>query len=157
MDHHQVQADVRNLYEAGAGRAGTDEITFCGIIMNRSDTQLRAIAQEYHRKHRQTLDQAIYSEFSGHMQYTLLYVVDGALHPNSRDARLIHQAMEGLGTKDERLTYRIIRSYWWGGPSHMEAVKQAYYHKYKEDLIKRVKSETSGDYERLLVRILRGH
>jgi annexin A7/11 len=90
------------------------------------------------------------------MQQTLLHVVHNAVDPMGWDATLIDQAMEGAGTKDERLTYRIVRAYWKGGRPYITGVKQAYETKYKKNLIKRVKSETSGDYEKLLVAILEG-
>lgn len=156
VNPQQIEADIKALYNAGAGRAGTDEITFCGIILNRSDAQLRQIAGGYKHHHRRSLEAAIDSEFSGHMKHTLLYAVEGALDPMKRDARLMAEAMEGAGTKDERLTYRIIRAYWKGGRPYVDGVKSAYEHRYKTRLVKAVKSETSGDYERLLVAVLEG-
>jgi len=156
VDPSQVEADVRALYDAGQGRAGTDEIAFCGIILNRSNAQIRQIAAGYKHHHRRSLISAIQSEFSEHMQHTLLYVVEGALDPFVRDARLINAAMEGVGTKDERLAYRIIRAYWRGGQHHVQGVKTAYQQKYGRNLIKVVKGETSGDFEKLLVAILEG-
>jgi annexin A7/11 len=155
IDAGQVEADIRALYNAGAGRTGTDEIAFCSIILNRSDTQLRQIAGGYKHHHRQSLQSAIHSEFSGHMRDTLLHVVEGALDPMGRDAVLIEKAMEGAGTKDERLSYRIIRAYWKSRP-YIDGVKAAYEHKFRTKLVKRVKGETSGDYERLLVAVLEG-
>ena len=151
-----MENDVRVLYDAGQGRVGTDEIAFCGIIFNRSDAALRQIAAAYKHYHRHSLDSAIRSEFSGHMEHALSYVVQGALNPMMRDATLIEAAMEGLGTKDERLTYRIIRAYWKGGQQYLQGVIAAYQNKYNHNLIKRVKGKTSGDEERLLVTILEG-
>jgi annexin A7/11 len=90
------------------------------------------------------------------MRDVLLHVVEGALDPMGRDAALLEKAMEGAGTKDERLTYRIIRAYWKGGRPYVEGVKSAYQSKYHKSLVKRVKGETSGDYERLLVAVLEG-
>ena len=134
---------------------GTDEIAFCSIIFNRSDAQLRQISAAYKHHHHHSLDHAIQHEFSHLMQHSLLYVVEGALHPHLRDARLINAAMEGMGTKDEKLTYRIIRAYW-GGQHHLQGVKAAYQDKYQHNLIKVVKGETSGHFEKLLVAILEG-
>jgi annexin A7/11 len=156
VDPQQVEHDVRTLYNAGEGRSGTDEITFCNVIINRSDNQLRAIAQAYKRHHHHTLEHAIQSEFSGHMRHVLLHIVEGAINPMARDAVLIERSMEGAGTKDERLTYRIVRAYWEGGRPHLEGVKEAYHRIYKQSLVHRVKGETSGDFERLLVAILKG-
>ena len=144
------------MYHAGAGRVGTDEIAFCGIIFNRSNNTLRAIAQEYHRRHHRRLTHDNEQEFSEHMEHSLMYALLGALDPLHRDARLIHAAMQGAGTKDERLTYRIIRAYWHGGQPHLQGVKNAYQEHYRENLIRRVQSETSGHYEQLLVAVLEG-
>lgn len=136
---------------------GTDEIAFCGIIFNRSDAQLRQIAHGYKHKHHRALDHVIHEEFSGHMQHALLYIVQGALDIVGRDARLLEAAMEGAGTKDERLTYRIIRAYWkGGGHQYLQEVRRVYQEKYRHNLIKRIKGETHGDYERLLVALLEG-
>jgi annexin A7/11 len=151
-----VESDIKQLYNAGQGRTGTDEITFCGILLNRSNAALRQIAGGYKHHHRRSLDSAIYSEFSGQMQDALLQVVHNAVDPMGWDAIMINQAMEGIGTKDERLTYRIIRAYWKGGRPYITGLRQAYEQKFKKNLIKRVKSETSGDFERLLVAILEG-
>ena len=151
-----MESDIKQLYNAGQGRTGTDEITFCGILLNRSNTALRQIAGGYKHHHRRSLESAIYSEFSGQMQDALLQVVHIAVDPMGWDAIMINQAMEGIGTKDERLTYRIIRAYWKGGRPYITGLRQAYEQKFKKNLIKRVKSETSGDLERLLVAILEG-
>jgi annexin A7/11 len=118
---------------------------------------LRHISQAYQDHHRKSLEHVIHSEFSGHMQHALLYIVEGAINPMARDARLLEAAMEGVGTKDERLTYRIIRAYWkGGGHQYLNGVRQAYHQRYHKDLIARVKGETSGHYEKLLVTVLQG-
>jgi annexin A7/11 len=150
-----VEADIDALYDAGEGRFVTDEITICGIIFNRSNTELRQLAARYKQKCRHSLDHAIHSEFSGHMRHALLYAIQGALDPTTRDARLLEEAMEG-GAKDERLTYRIIRAYWRGGHPYIREVKLAYQDRYQHHLIRRVQSETSGHHEKLLVTILEG-
>lgn len=135
---------------------GTDEITFCGIVFNRSNAHLRAIVAEYKHQHRHSLEHAIVNEFSGLMEHALLYAIESALHPIVRDVRLLEAAIAGEHTKDERLTYRTIRAYWEGGQPHVQAIKAAYHERYGHDLIKRVKEETSGDFGRLLVAILEG-
>jgi annexin A7/11 len=60
--------------------------------------------------------------------------------------------MKGMGTKDERLVVRAVRVHW--DRQHLANVKAAYKHKYKQDLLQRVKGETSGDYQRLLIALL---
>lgn len=41
-----------------------------------------------------------------------------------RDAKYIHKAMAGFGTKDKLLILRIVRAKW--NPAHLAQVKQAY-------------------------------
>ena len=49
--------------------------------------------------------------------------------------------------------YRIVRAHW--NPERLEAIKGAYKQRYGKPLEARVKGETSGDYQKLLVAILR--
>jgi annexin A7/11 len=66
-----------------------------------------------------------------------------------RDAMLLEDAMAGMGTKDALLTNRVVRMHW--DRNHMQQVKGAFQHKYHKDLASRIRGETSGDYERLLI------
>lgn len=44
VDHNLVNADVRDLHKAGVGKTmGTDEATFCKILVNRSQPHLMAL------------------------------------------------------------------------------------------------------------------
>ena len=73
---------------------------------------------------------------------------DKAMH----DAIGLEETMAGMGTKDEMLVARVVSAHW--DRNHMGQVKGAYQARYKKDLVTRVKSETSGDYEKLLVAML---
>ncbi|KAJ3719908.1 hypothetical protein C8R42DRAFT_672136 [Lentinula raphanica] len=161
VDHQLVEQDVKSLYKAGQGKIGTDEITFCDIIINRSRPHLAALCDAYARKYK-SLTKVIKSEFSGHMRQTLLFIVEGAKPKHAmefgpgvwRDAKLLEKSMKGLGTKDKQLVRRIVR-YHWDKP-RFEAIKAAYHKKYRKSLEGRVAGETSGDYKKLLVAIVRG-
>lgn len=155
VDHHLVEADVRDLYKGGQGRLGTDEIIFCKILVNRSQPHLAALCIAYKNKHNTTLTKAIKKEFSGHMKDALLYIVEGAKRNDGgvwRDAKLLEKAMAGMGTKDERLVWRIVRGHW--DRDRFNRVKMAYQQKYKKSLASRVKGETSGDYRKLMLAII---
>lgn len=152
VDHNRVQADIHTLYNSSSKRLGTDEITVCGILLSRSDNHLRAVAQGYAASHRKTVPEMIRAEFSGHMKEVLLHAVEGAIDRAARDANLLEDSMRGVGTKDERLTYRVVRMHW--DRQHTSVVKSAYQHIFRKDLIRRIQGETSGDYERLLVACL---
>jgi len=149
-----VTDDVRLLHQSLDGRVGTDEIEVCRIFTSRNDAQLKAIATEFERTHRNSLEKVIESEFSGHMEQALLFILQGATNKASRDARLIYNTMKGAGTKDEELALRLVRAHW--VPGHIPAIKNAFQALYKKDIISMVKDETSGDFERLLVALLQG-
>jgi annexin A7/11 len=88
------------------------------------------------------------SEFSGHMKDALIYIARYSENDGQgiqRDAELLEAAMSGMGTKDERLIWRIVRLHW--NRPRFEAVKQAYQGLYGKSLRKRVEGETTGKYE----------
>jgi annexin A7/11 len=83
------------------------------------------------------------------MEDALLHIIRGATDPVMRDAMLLEETMKGMGTKDSLLINRVVRFHW--DREHMRQVKVAYQKKYGKSLVSRIKSETKGDYERLLV------
>ncbi|KAF9258306.1 Annexin [Marasmius fiardii PR-910] len=158
VDHSQVERDVTTLYKAGEGKLGTDEIAFCEVIVNRSRPHLTALCKAYGQKYR-SLTKAIKSEFSGHMRFALLYIVNGAKEKHIgegpgvwRDAKLLEASMKGLGTKDKQLVWRIVRFHW--DKPRFEAIKKAYHKKYKKSLESRVSGETSGDYKKMMLALI---
>ncbi|KAJ1598702.1 hypothetical protein NDA14_007318 [Ustilago hordei] len=152
IDHQAVEADAAALHNAARG-AGTDEIAICGILIQRSSPHLAAVAQAYQRHQRKPLSKMIDTEFSGHMRDALRYIVDGAENDGqgvTRDARLLEDSMKGMGTKDERLIYRVARLHW-NKPRFEGQIKPAYAQLFhKKGLKNRVEGETSGDYKRML-------
>ena len=98
----------------------------------------------------QCIDDTNYQqEFSGHMEDALLIQLRGGTDKAMRDAQLLEDAMAGAGTKDELLVSRVIRVHW--DRSHLQQVKGAYRHRFHKDLGARIRGETSGDYERLML------
>ncbi|KAJ3993898.1 hypothetical protein F5050DRAFT_1677459 [Lentinula boryana] len=161
VDSALVEADVKALYKAGQGKIGTDEIAFCNIIVNRTTPHLTALWEAYQRQHGKTLSKVIKNEFSSHMKNSLLYIVNAA-NPKRinegpgvwRDVKLLEATMKGMGTKDDLLIRRLIRTHW--DQSHFTNVKRAYERKYKKTLEARVAGETSGDYKKACVGVVRG-
>ncbi|KAI9815453.1 MAG: hypothetical protein M1827_002587 [Pycnora praestabilis] len=144
-----VDQDVTELHRATEGKTGTDQITVCSIISNRSDGQLRAIAQAYEQRYRSPLEKVIANEFSGHMKDALLLMLRAGTDRVMRDAILLEDTMKGPGTKDDLLVNRVVRYHW--DRNHMQQVGRAFHHKYKKDLGARIRGDTSGDQEKLLL------
>jgi annexin A7/11 len=147
-----LDRDCNELHRATDGRIDTDQVQVCSILSQRSDGQIRSIAQMYQQKYHITLQKIIEKEFSGHMKDALLVMVGRACDPAMTEAELLEAAMAGLGTKDNLLVNRVIRNHW--NPAQKDQVKRAYAHRYKRDLISRVKGEVSGDYQRLMIAVL---
>ncbi|KAI9799924.1 MAG: hypothetical protein M1825_004295 [Sarcosagium campestre] len=145
----QIDHDVRELQKATEGRHGTDQLTVCHILCSKSDGQLRAVANVYRSAYHRNLEDVIKKEFSGHMEDALLMILRGGVDRAMRDATLLEKAMAGAGTKDDLLVNRVVRFHW--DRNHMSQVKGAYRHKYGKELSSRIKGETHGDYEKILL------
>ncbi|KAL2019297.1 hypothetical protein VTK56DRAFT_9764 [Thermocarpiscus australiensis] len=145
----EIDRDVNDLYNATEGKIGTDEMKVCSILSTRNDNQIRAIAYEYQQKYARSLEDVIRKEFSGHMEEALLFQLRHGVDIYMHQAQLLEDAMAGAGTKDSLLVSRIVRFHW--DRNHMANVRGAYEKRYRRSLASRIKSETSGDYERLLL------
>ncbi|KAJ5796002.1 uncharacterized protein N7518_004542 [Penicillium psychrosexuale] len=140
-----IETDVRSLQ-------GKNVTEVCAIFAQASNAELRAISQTFESRYHISLEKHIEKAFSGHMEDALLLMLRTATDPAMRDAILLEQSMSGMGTKDERLIVRVVRVHW--NRNHKEMVKRAYQHKFGKSLIDRVRGETSGDYQRLMVALL---
>ncbi|KAJ4164262.1 hypothetical protein LMH87_005942 [Akanthomyces muscarius] len=146
----QVDADVMELYKATEGKTGTDEILVCSIFTSRNDNQLRAIAHAYKQRFNKDLESVVKSqEFSGHMKDALLFQLRHAVDKYMHAAQLFEDAMAGMGTKDQLLVARVVRYHW--DRNVLANIKGAYQQRFRRSLVSRIKSETSGDYGRLMV------
>lgn len=149
----QVDADIAVLHRATeATKLGADAIAVCALLSNRSDGHLRALALAYEAKYRIPLEKVVQKEFSGHMLDALLSMLRAGTDRAMRDAVALEETMKGMGTKDDLLVNRVVRAHW--DRAHMEQVKGAYRHKYKRELRERIKGDTRGDYERLLLAMI---
>lgn len=145
----QTDQDVQALYHATEGKTGNDALNVCAILSNRSDGQLRAISHAYQHKFRRPLVDVLKSEFSGHMEDALVFILSAAEDRAKHDATLLEQTMKGPGTKDNLLVNRVIRIHW--SRERMSQAKAAFKHFYHKDLASRIQGDTSGHYERLMV------
>jgi annexin A7/11 len=147
---HEIDQKVDRLQQATEGtKFGANQDVVCQIFAFSSDGQLRAIAHRYQEKYRTSLDAVISKEFSGHMKAALRLMLARAVDKVKSDADGLEEAMKGMGTKDELLINRLVKVHW--DREHLRQVNGAYQHFYGKKLADRVKSETSGDYGKLMV------
>jgi len=157
LNREDIDKDVDALYHASRGRVGKEKLY--EILVKRSNSHAIEVITVYESKHGRLSD-VIKRQYSGHMRDGLLYIVNGADHHVQygpgvwRDAQLLYEAMEGRGTDDKQLVTRLVRAHW--NAHRMVKIKEAYRLIAKEDLGKRIRSETSGSYKTLLVALVDG-
>lgn len=152
LDPRMIEEEAKSIHSATAGRMTNNVEEVCGIFARSSDEELRAISQAYGQRYNTPLENVVDKEFSGHMKDALLHILRGALDPAMRDAVALEDCMKGMGTKDEKLVVRVVRVHW--NRAHLNQVRGAYQHKFQKGLVDRIRGETSGDYQRLMVALL---
>lgn len=83
------------------------------------------------------------------MEDTLSYQLRHAEDKYMHAATLLEDTMAGMGTKDILLVNRVVRFHW--DRNELANIKGAYHQRFRRSLASRIRGETSGDYERLMV------
>ena len=149
-DPMMCQNDAQALYRAGEGRWGTDESTFVRIFTQRSGAELDLISRQYQQLRGNTLHHAIDKEFSGDTKKLLHTILEGIQNPPAYFARRIRESVQGIGTNDSRLVRVIVSRC----EIDMPLIKQEYRRIYGRDLLHDVRTDTSGDYKRILTHLI---
>ena len=141
-----IDKDTEALKNAMKG-AGTDENAIIKIIANRNNTQRQQLKAYYNKKYNRDLVFDLKSDLSGKFEDAVLALFDD---PYIYDAKSLYNAMKGLGT-DEDTCIEILctRPNW-----YLKNIITAYKNLYGKDLIKEVKSDFSGNLEKILVNLL---
>lgn len=146
-----VDADVETLYKASEARWGKDAGEFVRLFNTRSEQHLLKVFQAYGQKHGKTMEKLVKDEFKGFMEDVLVENVRCIFNKPLYFADLMESAMSGLGCDAHKLARVINRL---RGRKIMEQAKEAYLNKHGKSLEKKIKSETTGDFERLLVAMI---
>ena len=89
------------------------------------------------------------------MEDALLFQLRHAVDKYMHGAKLLEDTMAGMGTKDHLLVSRVVRFHW--DRNELANVKGAYQQKFRRSLGSRIKGETSGDYEKLMLACIGEH
>ena len=127
--------------------AGTDEDAIVKVIAGTTNQERAIIRRLYTQKYNEDLITRLQSELSGDFKEA---AVGSFMTPTEYDAYCLNGAMKGLGTKEGVLS-EIIGS---RTPQELAAIKQVYAANYGEVLDNAVASDTSGDYQKLLLSLL---
>uniref|UniRef100_A0A8D0EN86 Annexin n=1 Tax=Strix occidentalis caurina TaxID=311401 RepID=A0A8D0EN86_STROC len=135
---------------AGEGRWGTEELAFNVVLAKRSYSQLRATFQVYEKVCGKDIEESIKSETSGDLEKTYLTLVSCAKDCPGYFATLLHKSMKGGGTDEETLIRILVTR----AESDLPAIKEKFQQMYKKPLAEAVRSDTSGDFRKLLLALL---
>ena len=151
-DVEECEKIAKELYEAGEKKWGTDDSVFNRIFSLRSPMEIACISRAYHKLTGHTILQAINNEFSGDIKKLLTAVVYAVISPSEFFATKVNKAVKGLGTNDKLLIRIMVTR----NEIDMPFIRQYYKQLFKKDMIEDIKSDTSGDYRKLLIRLAAG-
>merc|ERR1739844_680320 len=151
-DYHtedKAVEDAEILYEAGQGRWGTHESKMAKIVVLSPPKYLKIVNSVYADKYGYTLFKAFEKELGRLGGEAALFTLGMKLKPYETIAHLIKKATKGLGTNEILLTSCIIRY-----QDLMGQVYLAHENLFEKSIHKRVRSEVSGDYKKVLLALL---
>ena len=140
---------AQEIYQAGEAKLGTDSSIFNKYFCSLSPMELACVAQQYHKLTGHTILQAIDKEFSGDSKKAFRTIVYATLSPSEYFATRVNDAIKGWGTKDHLLIRILITR----DEIDMPQIKQYYKQLFGKDMVQAVKSDISGDYQKLMVEL----
>ncbi|XP_033112460.1 annexin-B12-like isoform X2 [Anneissia japonica] len=152
VDEGKANADANAIYQAGELKWGTDESEILRVLATRSRPQLNATFDAYARISSKTIEEAIKSETSGDLKDGFLAIIGCARNTPQYFAHRIHDAMSGAGTKDDQLIRCIVSR----SEIDLGTAKLEFLSLYGKPMSQWIKDDTSGDYKKMLIALVRG-
>lgn len=153
VDQKLANNEANDLFKAGEDRMGTDESKFIRILSERNFLQLEETLKIYVDVSGGTdIETAIKKETSGDFEKGLITICQCVRNRPLYFAKLLHESLAGLGTKDNKLMRILVTC----SDIDLVKVKGEYEREFGKSLYDTVKSDLSGDYEKLFLRLI-GH
>ena len=124
---------------------------FYNYIINSSPKELSAIAREYYRLSGKTIIDGIENNFKGDAKDLLKSILYSLVSPSEYFATRIKTAIEGFGTDNKTLIRILITRC----EVDMNIIKKYYKQLYKKDMIEDIKNDISGDYQKLMIELIK--
>ena len=140
---------AKELYDAGEAKKGNDVDVFIKIFTELSPWEIVAVNKEYINLTGHSLIDGVDKEFKGDIKKSLKSIIYAIVNPSEYFATRVKDAIKGFGTNDN-LLMRIIIS---RDEIDMPQIKEAYLKLYGKDMVKDIKSDISGDYQKLMVEL----
>ncbi|XP_040826342.1 annexin A8 isoform X3 [Ochotona curzoniae] len=146
--HFNPDPDAETLYKAMKG-IGTNEQAITDVLTRRSNMQRQQIAKSFKAQFGKDLTETLKSELSGKFERLIVALM---YPPYRYEAKELHDAMKGLGTK-EGVIIEILAS---RTKQQLQEIMKAYEEDYGSSLEEDIQADTSGYLERILVCLLQG-
>ncbi|XP_038950402.1 annexin A8 isoform X2 [Rattus norvegicus] len=128
---------------------GTNEQAIIDVLTKRSNVQRQQIAKSFKAQFGKDLTETLKSELSGKFERLIVALM---YPPYRYEAKELHDAMKGLGTK-EGVIIEILAS---RTKNQLREIMKAYEEDYGSTLEEDIQGDTSGYLERILVCLLQG-
>ncbi|XP_078741628.1 annexin A2-like, partial [Lampetra fluviatilis] len=142
-DGFQADKDAEAI-QAAIKTKGVDEAKIIDVITRRDNAQRRQVAIAYQMAYGKDMSVALKAALSGGLEEVVLGLLKT---PAQFDADALRGATKGLGT-DEECLIEILAT---RSNQQLRDIKQAYLATYKVELEKSIASDTSGDFQKLLL------
>ncbi|EHB00433.1 Annexin A8-like protein 2 [Heterocephalus glaber] len=128
---------------------GTNEQAITDVLTKRNNAQRQQIAKSFKAQFGKDLTESLKSELSGKFERLIVALM---CPPYKYEAKELHNAMKGLGTK-EGVIIEILAS---RTKHQLQEIMKAYEEDYGSSLEEDIQGDTSGYLERILVCLLQG-
>ncbi|XP_072372688.1 annexin A1a [Scyliorhinus torazame] len=127
---------------------GVDEEGIINILTTRTNWQRQQIAAEYQQSVGKQLKDVMKSKLSSKLETVALDLLQT---PAKFDAHQLHYAMKGLGTDEDCLVEILVSR----NNQEIKEIIKAYKEEFKSDLEDKIKSDTSKDFQKALIALLK--
>ncbi|XP_068092606.1 annexin A1-like [Hyperolius riggenbachi] len=138
-----------NALEQAITAKKPDEGTIIDILTNMTNEQRREVKAVYEKKTGKHLEEGLKKALSGKLETLML---DLLLTPAQFDAHKLKAAMKGLGTDEDTLIEILLTR----SNKQIQNIKDVYKQEFKTDLEKDIIDDTSGDFQKTLLALLKG-
>jgi annexin A7/11 len=132
-----------------AAVTGKDENYFIELTSNKTNAERVKLRDDYKAKFGRDLLEDFEKNFKSEFLETLISIFKS---PEEYDADLLYKAMKGIGSDKDIITEVLC----FRNPDRINQIKAKFQEKYGKDLVAEIKSETSGDYQKIVLRLLEG-
>ena len=132
-----------------AAVTGKDENYFIELTSNKTNAERVKLRDDYKAKFGRDLLEDFEKNFKSEFLETLIGIFKS---PEEYDADLLYKAMKGIGSDKDIITEVLC----FRNPDRINQIKAKFQEKYGKDLVAEIKSETSGDYQKIVLRLLEG-